>query len=526
MKAFRTLIKLYLNSIFRFPVIRHSKDVRERRNAVMGVVAIGFVVVVYGGMSGMTTYQILAAGVDPMVPFLMIATMASLFALAMAFAQGGATLSGFADFDTLMGMPIPTSMIVLARFLALYSVEALYCAAYLLPCGVIYAILCAPAWWFYPVFLIMLLLLPVAPVVIGSGADLLLSAAFARSKYKKGITSAIKMILLMGFIIFAYMFPQLSSFFINASEKAMSVTSRLYPPAQWFAKGATGSVSFALLFIVVSAALCALFVLILNRTFLPLHDRLSAGYHVKNYRLGTLKRSGALRALFMIERKRFFSSTAWVINTIIGSILIVVLGVAGAALSGTVSALLRQTSLTQYAATMLTGVLIFCATISPTTSCAVSMEGKEIWIAKTLPVSAKHWIRAKLLMNLLLVGPSLLLAIVLLTVSYRSVLTAADRIGITLTPIAALLFTTAFGLYVNAKMPRLSWKSDTEVVKQSGSVLMLLLSGLALVAVSVLPALLSGLRWLTPVTGAGVLLAAAAVYLYLMNHAEQIRRNL
>ena len=248
MKAFCTLIKLYLNSIFRFPVIRHSKDSRERRSAVMGVVAIGLIVVVYGGMSAMTSRQMITAGIDPKVPFLMIAVMASLFALAMAFAQGGSTLSGFADFDTLMGMPIPTSLIVLARFFALYSVEALYCAAYLVPCGVVYAIYCAPVWWFYPVFLIMLLLLPVVPVVIGSGLDLLLSAAFAKSKHKKGITSAIKMIFLLGFIIFAYMFPQLSNSFITAPEKSAAIASRIYPPAQWFAEGVTGDLLRALSF--------------------------------------------------------------------------------------------------------------------------------------------------------------------------------------------------------------------------------------------------------------------------------------
>ena len=211
MKPLRTLIKLYLNSIFRFPVIRYSKDPRERRNAIMGIVAIGIIVVVYGGMAGITAFEMISVGIEPSVPFLMIAAMASLFALAMAFAQGSATLSGFADFDTLMGMPIKTATIVFARFFALYSVEALYCAAYLLPAGIVYAILCAPVWWFYPVFLVMLMLLPVAPTVIGSGVDLLLSAALAGSKYKKGITSTIKMILLLGFIVFAYMLPRISS---------------------------------------------------------------------------------------------------------------------------------------------------------------------------------------------------------------------------------------------------------------------------------------------------------------------------
>jgi ABC-2 type transport system permease protein len=525
MKTFRTLIKLYLNSLFRFSVIRHSKDSRERRQAVMGVVAIVLIVVVYGGMSATTSYQLLRAGVDPALPFLMITTMASLFALAMAFAQGSATLSGFADFDTLMGMPIPTFLIVLARFSALYCVEAVYCAAYLLPCGVIYAAICDPAPWFYPVFPLMVLSVPVVPVVIGSGADLLLSAAFARSKYKKGVTSTIKMLLLMGFIVFAYMFPQLSARAIGDPARTANIALRVYPPAQWFARGAVGNLPLALLFILGSAVLCALFLLILDRTFLPLHDRMIAGYHVKNYRLGTLKKSSAQRALFMIERKRFFNSTAWVVNTVFGSVLIAVLGIAGAALSGTLSEYLC-TMPQGFAAAAITGVLIFCATISPTTSCAISMEGKEIWIAKTLPVSAKLWMRAKLLMNLLLVGPSLLFSTVLLTIAYRKILSVWDILGIVLMPVAALLFTTIMGLYVNARMPRLSWKSETEVVKQSGSVLCMLLIGFATAAVSALPALLTGVGWLTSLIAAAAFGASAALYAALMKNAEQIRRNL
>ncbi len=526
MKPLWTLIKLYVNSIFRFPVIRCSKDAKERRNAIMGLVAIGVIVVSYGGMSGTMTARMLSLGIDPSVPFLMISAMASLFALAMAFAQGSATLSGFSDFDTLMGMPIKTSTIVLARFSALYLTEAVYCLAYLLPCGLTYAILGKPAWWFYPTFLLMTLLLPVAPIVLGSGADLLLSAAFAKSKYRKGVTSTIKMILLLGFIVFAYLVPRLSESFLAAPGETASTVSRLYPPAEWFAKGAAGAFGYAALFIGCSVAACALFVLVLNRTFLPLHDRLSAGYHVKDYRLGALKSRSPMRALFRIERKRFFHSTAWVVNTIFGSIMIVVLGVAGTVLSGTLSALLRSTSMQKYAAGMLSGVLIFCATIAPTTACAISMEGKEIWIAKTIPVPAKLWLRAKLLMNLVLVGPSLLAAITMLAIAYRGILDPVSIPGLYLAPIAALTFTTTCGLFVNAKMPRLSWKTDAEVVKQSGSVFVMMLIGLAAVAVTVIPMLLTGRAWAVLITAAALFAAAGVLYRYLMKNAEQIRANL
>jgi ABC-2 type transport system permease protein len=526
MKALRTLIRLYINSIFRFPVIRYSKDPRERRNAVAGVVAIGTIVAVYGGMSGWLTFQLLSAGVDASIPFMMAAAMASLFTLAMAFAQGSATLSGFADFDTLMGMPIRTSVIVFARFCALYLAEAIYAAAYLLPCGAVYAILRAPAWWFYPAFPLMTLLLPVAPIVIGSGADLLLSAAFARSKYKKGITSAIKMIFLFGFIVFSYLLPRVTDRFLAAPADAAMRTAKIYPPVMWFAKGAAGDVPLALLFTLGSIAVCALFVFVLNKTFLPLHDRMSAGYHVRNYRLGALKRSGALKAMFTVERKRFFNSTAWVVNTVFGSALIALLGIAGAALSGKISAFLRTTPLADHVAEAITGILLFCATLSPTTSCAISMEGKQIWIAKTLPVSAKTWFAAKLLLNLVLVGPSLLFTVTMLAIFYRGFLTPLSILGLYLLPIAALLFTTVLGLFVNAKLPRLSWKSDTEVVKQSGAVLVMMLICFGLVVISVLPMLAIGSDWVAIAVSAAILAGAIGVYLYLRDRAEQFRRNL
>lgn len=526
MKALRILIKLYLNSIFRFPVIRYSKDARERRNAIVGVAAIGVIVVVYGGMSALTTFQLLGAGADPATPILLVAALASLFALAMAFAQGSATLSGFADFDTLMGMPVRTFTIVLARFAALYLVEAIYSAAYLLPCGVVYAVLIKPVWWFYPMYLLMMLLLPVAPIVIGSGADLLLSAAFAGSKHRKGVTSGIKMLFLLGFVVFSYMLPQINNFFLTSPADAMQRTSKLYPPAMWFAKGVTGAFPLALLFTLGSIAVCALYILVLNRTFLPLHDRLSAGYHVKNYRIGALKRSGAMKALFRIERKRFFGSTAWVINTGFGTVLVVILGIASAVMSKRLSEFIALTPLMRFAAAGATGMLIFCATLSPTTSCAISMEGKELWIAKTLPVDAKLWLRAKLLMNLALVGPALLFTTAMFAIFYRAFFSTLEVLGLFLLPLAALLFTTVTGLFVNAKMPRTTWKSDTEVVKQSGAVLMMVLICFALVLVSVLPMILLRRAWIAIAVAGVILLGTIVVYAYLMKNAETIRRNL
>ena len=526
MKTLWTLIKLYLNSIFRFSVIRHSADRRERRNAVMSIVAIAIIAVSYGFMSASTSAGLFLTGQTTEAPFLMMCTMASVFVLVMAFSQGSATLSGFADFDTLMGMPIRTSLIVLARFLALYLVEAVYALAFLLPCGILYGIIVRPTVWFYPAYLLMTLLVPVLPVVIGSSADLLLSAAFAKSKYKKGITSTIKTVFLLVFIVGAYLMPQLTSRIMADPQALATSLSGKYPPAAWFAKGATGSFPYFLLFSLGSIALCAAFVFILNRTFLPLHDRLASNYHVANYRLQRQRQRSVTRALFVIEIRRFFNSTAWVLNTIIGVILVAALGVAGSIFSKRLIETVSDLGLTGFLPAILTAILIFCSTIDPTTSCAISMEGKHVWLSKHLPFPAASWLRAKLYVNLVLVGPVLLLSITLLSISFRGALSALDILGLYLLPVSALLCSTVLGLFVNSKMPRLSWKSETEVVKQSGAVLIMMLVCFALMVIPLVPVLIFRRGWIAAAVSVPILAVAGVVYGRLMKKAEQIRLNL
>ncbi len=523
MKSLWILIKLYVNSVFRFSVMRRSKDARERRNAIMGVVAIGIIAVTYGFMSASNALAIfLMQGVSE-APFLLMGTMASAFALVMAFSQGSATLSAFADFDTLMGMPVRTSTVVIARFLALYLVEAVYTLPFLLPCGVVYAIFAHPPVWQYPAYLLMVLLVPVAPLVVGSAADILVGMIFATSKHKKGITTAIKTVFLLAFVAGAYLMPQLTSRIFADVEGMSRTLSRVYPPAQWFAAGAIGSAPKFLLFSLGSLALCALYVWILNRTFLAVHDRLTSGYHVKNYRLARQRQGSMEQALFRMELKRFFDSSAWVINTLMGTILILILSVAGAIFSQRLIQLVDSMGLRKAAGGLLTGVMIFCATLSPTTSSAISMEGRYIWMSKHLPIPADRWLRAKLYVNLLLVGPAIVVCATVLAIAFRAVLAPLDIVGLYLLPLAALLCTSVIGLFVNAKMARLNWKTETEVVKQSGSVLVMMLICFGIVALTVVPVLILRTPWTAIALTGVVLIPTAIIYFHMMRHAEQIR---
>lgn len=526
MKSLWILVKLYVNSIFRFSVMRHSKEKRERSNAIWGLVAIGIIAVTYGGMSASNAAAIFMTQGVSEAPFLLMCTVASVFALVMAFSQGSATLSAFQDFDTLMSMPVCTTTVVLARFLALYLVEAVYTLPFLLPCGVVYAVFAHPAIWFYPAYLLMVLLVPVLPLAVGSAFDILVGVLFAKNKHKKAITSTIKTVFLLAFIVGAYLMPRLTTRFYEDASGIMRTLARIYPPAHWFASGAIGSVPMFLLFSLGSVALCALYVLVLNRTFLWVHGRLTSDYHVKDFRLSKQRQGSVRQAMFMIELRRFFDSTAWVLNTVIGSILIVAAGVAGLVFSGRLLDMLSSIGLTSRASGLLIGVMIFCATMAPTTSSAISMEGSRIWISKQLPIPAKTWLGAKLAVNLTLVAPPVLIASTLLSIAFRSVLTPLHIAGLYLLPLTALAANTVFGLALNARMPRLNWKTEAEVVKQSGAVLFSMLICFGMVGFTIAPLLIFRYGWVSLALCVLLWIPTAIVYARLMKNAEQIRLNL
>ena len=117
----------------------------------------------------------------------------------------------------------------------------------------------------------------------------------------------------------------------------------------------------------------------------------------------------------------------------------------------------------------------------PTTACTVSMEGKQWWIAQTLPVKSRDIWNAKVLWNITLALPFYLVSVVLGILAAKPGF--VEGIWIVLVPLFYILFTSVMGITVNLAMPIFDWENETRVVKQSASVMVTMLVGM----VSVLP---------------------------------------
>ena len=104
------------------------------------------------------------------------------------------------------------------------------------------------------------------------------------------------------------------------------------------------------------------------------------------------------------------------------------------------------------------------------TAPSVSLEGRTIWLAQSLPVTPWQVLRAKFSLHTLIVAPATLFCALVL------------GLVLELAPLALLLVCTdcllfvvlcaLLGLFLNLKLPNLNWTNETVPVKQSMSVLL------------------------------------------------------
>ncbi|BAU28451.1 hypothetical protein DFP93_10781 [Aneurinibacillus soli] len=136
--------------------------------------------------------------------------------------------------------------------------------------------------------------------------------------------------------------------------------------------------------------------------------------------------------------------------------------------------------LSQYAP-IVVGALL---SLSCPAASSISLEGKNIWILQSSPVSVRTILNSKLAVNLTLHGFGYILAI--FAIITRLKMSALQIMSLLLVPIAYSLFTTVLGIFLNKKYPNYEWENEMMVVKQSIPVIVSGIVNMLVVAVPVL----------------------------------------
>lgn len=466
----KILTKLELCNLYGLNTLRFTKN-KKARQKTMGLLILWIVVLaVLVFYVGSLTYGLISLGLAETVPAYLI-TISGILIFVFGMLKAGNVIFRKEGYDILCALPVTNSAVVASRMLRMYVENLLMTLGILLPGIAVYVWKLRPGVGFYLTGILGIWSVPLLPMTAAIMIGTLITGISSRMRHKSLIAAGLSILAVVGIM---YGTSRLSAMegnidpemLKNLSGFIMTLLKRIYPPAVWLgAAMIRGDIPESLLCVGLSLAVFAAAGIVVSLFFRKICEGLYSNAAKHNYQMGTLKVNSVLSTLCRREFRRYFSSSIYVTNTIIGPLmgcaLSIALFVAGPEILQSIF------SFSFDAGQLLPFVIAGTFCIMTTTATSISMEGKNWWIVKSLPLSTKNILDAKILMNLLLILPFYLLSELLLILALKP--GAEELLWLVLIPAVLILFSCVYGITINLYFPVLEWESEVRIVKQSAS---------------------------------------------------------
>lgn len=487
------LLRIQVLGLFGLNKALHADAAKAKRSiallALVGV-AIGALCVSYsmGAANALVQY-----GLTDYIP--VVAVLVGIIAGAVsAFTKANGVLFGFKDYDIIMSLPVKTLSVVLSRLTALYAVALALSAITMVPAFGVYF---ADAGASFASIVMALLAVLLSPLLSMSLAILLavgISALASRMRYANIVSVVLSIVVVVVIVVVPYVAMGSTGFDV-ANLAALiggqlAVIESAVPPIAWAQTGIVDGNIFAFAgFAITSLGVTTIIVALINRGFTAINAALMASRPRSSFSFDKQvpkRLRSPFAALLSKEAKRLTSTPVYLLNGCIGFVLIVVAGVAAviASVLGYMPEAVTQGELAPIIGMLLPWGVSFFMGISATTAASVSLEGKSRWLMYATPVSARTVLGAKLALALAIAVPCVLIGSILLAYAFRLGIIAT--IMTVFVPLAVCIFTSVFGLVMDASRPRFDWTSEYEPVKRSFAVTMTVLSGFVVLVLGIL----------------------------------------
>lgn len=386
-------------------------------------------------------------------------------------------LFDFKDYDLLMSLPIKKSSVVLSKIVSLYIVNLMYTLIIMIPGYVAYISMVN-----MPndiMFFLLLLTIPIIPILASSILGIIISwiTSFFRNK---NIGSYIVNLT----IIFCSLFISFTAGGMNDAEFAkQSINiidgfSRYYPFTTLFVNLIESvNIINLLIYFFVPIILMGIFILFINSGYTPLRTRLLKQSVKTNYKIQSNKSNGPLKGLYIKEIKKYFSNSMYVINTAFGCVIMIIIVLAMLLFNEDLIGQLGN--LSEALKTNIFLVLsMFCA-LSSTTNASISLEGKSLWIMKSIPVTPSRIFLSKIMVNLTILVPTVIISATFFGIYLN--LSLDKMILLYVIPLAYSVFISILGLLLNLIFPKFDFDNEMRVIKQSLPVVLTMIIGLIMV---------------------------------------------
>ena len=445
-------------------------------------VIIGVVVLLGIGLSSLYTYiygmLYMEAGQSILPLTILFASVASALTLFSGINQARGIFIG-KDYDMLNSLPLTKRTIIAAKVINLYLVEFFYSAIIMIPHGLVAFAISGDS-LILVTSLILALVISAFPLVIALIFSFITLAVASRFKYGS-VVSIIFYAIFLGLLL-TMSFTMSSNTDVNAMANTLTnisgIVQWINPAIYFVALAHTSNYAFIALFVGINIASLIIVVLVFALFFDRLHEMVSALKSDFKYIRKELKTKNELKTLLGMEFKRLFSSKMYFMNSAAGLIMAVIMSVFIGLLFMPNSPITGKPEIAEFGKNyaFFAGVIIaFGISMSNTCTVGISIEGKNFWLVKSLPINYKKYMWAKILLSLILIIPVSLISstviVLFIMPDWLSIL------AIYLVPVFATLFNVFMGLLINSSFYKLRWTNEQEVVKSSTAVWLSMLVG-------------------------------------------------
>ncbi len=478
---FKALLKKQLTEFFRSYYYNPKKNEARSRASTIAYFAFFFVIMV-GMLGGIFTYLslqmrgMLVSGFGWFY-YLLMGLIALVLGVFGSVFNTYASLYLAKDNDLLLSLPIPTDIIISVRLVSVYLMGLMYSGTVTIPAAVV--ALCTVPFSVLTIVGAVVWILTLSLLILALSC--LLGYAVARASVRmknRSFATVLTALVGIGLYYFVYFkaLDLVRDLIGNVESYGEQIRSNAYPlyVAGRMGEGDPASMAICLGVILL---VCALVWLLLRGSFLKLA---AASGTVSAGKRGGYKEArprSASRALLSKEFARFTGSANYMLNCGLGLVIMVLIGgmllIRGDLIVSVTDSLLG--AMPGSVAVVVCALVCMIASMNDMAAPSVSLEGKSLWIVRTLPVTSWQILRAKLLLQLIPCALSTLLLDVCAIIALG--LSAGEAALVVLLTLSFTVLSAALNLFLGLTKANLTWSSESYPLKQSASVTIALFSG-------------------------------------------------
>lgn len=478
----KRLVKKQLIEIFRVYFYDAKKNkARSKLSTIMfmlwfAVIMIGFL----GGIFTILSRKLCTPMVALDMGWMYFALMGLLAILIGTFGSVFNTFSGLylaKDNDLLFSMPIPVSAIVASRLLSVYIMGLMYSAVVIIPAWIVYMVTAGISARNVLGGIILTLLISVFVMTLSCLLGYVVAKVSLKLKHKSVITVLVSL-LFIGAYYFFYFKAQnmMTDLLTNLSAYGEKIKGSAY---LLFAFGSVG-VGDTKSSLIMSALIIVLFLLmwlLISKSFLQVATATGKITKVE-YHKKAMKQESITKALLLREFQHFTSSPGYMLNCGLGIFLMPVCAVLLLWKGRKLFTVLNGMFGSQDGSVLLLITIMLCGVLSMDimTAPSISLEGKSLWIAQSLPVTPWQVLKAKISMQFILNAMPGLLC--LICVAATCPFKIGQFVMMILQVLSYVFVMAAFGLVMGVTKPVLTWTNELTPIKQSASVVITMFAGL------------------------------------------------